>query len=191
MLTKQNSKRVLAHDTQSNHLLVKWIFKDGPSRHERGRNRDCLVSVNPITLFYDRFPTTSLVASSKPKASWIPYSASPDIQWVPIPADVVSTTRLAISPPFHSHRHNPSLDARSLQLVSYSHLLTLSLPSAFPPPNPFETTGILISLIHSFDQTTSLLKNVHRPSTKQLNDFATLTPTCSVLMPSLLIKCVD
>ena len=36
-----------------------------------------------------------------------------------------------------------------------------------------------------------LLTDVHRPSTKQLHDFTTLTLTYSVLMPCLLIKCVN
>lgn len=51
------------HNPKSQNL-VKRIFKDGHSKHERGRNQNCCVSVNPTTLFYGGFPSISLVASS-------------------------------------------------------------------------------------------------------------------------------
>ena len=79
---------------------MKRIFKDGHSKHERGRNQNCYISVNPTTLFYGGFPSISLVASS----NWVPFSSSPDLQLVPSPTDAISSHNRADQRRLSSHR---------------------------------------------------------------------------------------
>lgn len=136
------------------------------------RNQNCLVSIKPITLCSDRFPSISLTASSKPEASWIPFSSHP-------PTPTCSQCHVPQMPPIQQILPCPLLFIPTPTILAQFHILPNSSPNPLPtcslcPSSSTQSPLAVISLLNCADHTTSRLNNVHRPSTGQLSDLTTL-----------------